>query len=101
MLIVPVLTQDEKNQNSVDNCPRAIILLINKRLDGQADKAIKFSKDDVEQLESLALSIGRCHENISKIEQLHSMTDVSRGLVDINRQLGSTVEESVQSYRTI
>ena len=48
MLVVPVFTQEEKNQFSVENCPRAIILLINKRTDGLVDKAISFNKDDVD-----------------------------------------------------
>ena len=48
MLVVPVFTQEEKNQYSVDNCPRAIILLINKRTDSLVDKAIRFSKDDID-----------------------------------------------------
>ena len=80
---MPVFTNHDLLQRGYDQLgsyPRAIIHLINKKskdpvnpsLDEPAAKlvrdSIKFTKDDIEKLEKISFSLGRCHEIINKVE---------------------------------
>lgn len=77
------------SQDAAQDCPRAVVHLINKLPDlvysGMSREALReaaqFSQEDVLKLESLVLSIGRCLDNINKVEQLHSMSELSQGLL--------------------
>ena len=91
-LSFPVFTNEEAEGHchTDTDFPRAVIHLINKRPNcklqenqqSEAERiaAVEFSPDDTRKLRELSLMIGRCHDNISKIEQLHSMVDVTQGL---------------------
>ena len=43
--------------------------------------AQKFTYEEIVKAEKMANSIGRCAEQIYKIEQLHSMNDVTLNLI--------------------
>jgi len=95
ILTMPVFTNHDLSQRGYDqlgNYPRAIIHLINKKskepinpdLNDHDAKlvrdSINFGNEDIEKLEKLSFSIGRCHEIINKVEQLHSMKEISSGI---------------------
>lgn len=61
-------------------------------------KAFRFRREDREKLEEIAKSIGRCHDNINKIEQLHSMKDVYQKLDNNNTLVSLTMDQSVEGY---
>jgi len=42
--------------------------------------AASFSIADLDKLDEFSTTIGICHANINKIEQLHSMSEVSSSL---------------------
>jgi len=49
--------------------------------------SIKFTKEDIEKLEKMSFSLGRCHEIINKVEQLHAMKNISEGLYEVNNKI--------------
>lgn len=54
----------------------------------------RFSTDDIERLEKFCYSIGRCHEIINKVEQLHSMKEITKGIQEVNNKISMHVEQS-------
>jgi hypothetical protein len=40
-------------------------------------KSNKFTNEDLEKMENLAFVIGRVHQVVNKVEQLHSMKNLS------------------------
>ena len=70
----------------MDNAPEAV------------RKSFRFVREDRDRLEFIAASLGRCHDNINKIEQLHSMKDVYQKLANNNTMVSLTMDQSVQGY---
>ena len=52
----------------------------------------------MEKIESLSYIFGRCHDIIAQIEQLHSMKDLSQGIMRINNTLSTHVEQSQLNF---
>ena len=78
--------------NSLGSFPRAIIQLINKNdPDG-------FQPQDLEYLEYLTKLVGRCHDCILKIEQLHFAENVSAELMRHTDAIANSVDDSVAHY---
>lgn len=82
-------------QDPIFDRPRAVIHLINKKPDyifeGMTEKerrqAASFSIEDLHKLDDFSKTIGICHANINKIEQLHSMSGVSSSLQYANNEM--------------
>lgn len=86
------------------NFPRALVHLINKRptenikddMDEESKSLLKssarFTPEDIEKVERICLYAARCHEIINKIEQLHAMKYISKGIEEINNKLYVHVE---------
>lgn len=98
---IPVFTHEERqnygNQDSKFDNPHCVIHLINKRPyifteSGishnyteeeltQLQESACFSDEDLAKAEMLSYAVARCAEQIYKIEQLHSMVNVTDGLI--------------------
>ena len=94
--------------------PRAIVQLINRRssfanfaTDLSTDvkellkQSVKFDQSDIEKMERLAWILGRCHEVVNKIEQLHSMRDQSQAMMDLSNQLSNHIEMSKSNFQGV
>jgi hypothetical protein len=110
ILSVPVYTPSEyKNLGQQDpafDMPRAVIHLVNKKptvtFDGITEKELlqqcEFSRGDLDRLQEFALTVGLCHANIKKIEQLHMMPDITHNITSANNQMQETLELSQQGF---
>ena len=91
--------------------PRAILQLINRRsafeehatdlsaeVKGLLRESVVFNSGDVEKVERLAWILGRCHEVVNKIEQLHSMREQSQAMLDLSQQLWNHNDASKSNY---
>jgi hypothetical protein len=75
--------------------PRAIIQLINKNeYDG-------FDPEDVEKIEFLSQTLGRCHDIITKVEQLNCMRSVSVGLMNCTIEVTNQMDDNLSNYKRI
>ena len=94
--------------------PRAIVQLINRRSSFEnfasdlspdvkdlLKLSVKFDQSDIEKMERLAWILGRCHEVVNKIEQLHSMRDQSQAMMDLSNQLSNHIEMSKSNFQGV
>ena len=92
--------------------PRAILQLINRRSsfeeyaqDLSADvkdllkQSVVFNSADVDKIERLAWILGRCHESVNMIEQLHSMKESSQAMLNLSNQLHQQIEVSKSNFQ--
>ena len=70
----------------MDNAPEAV------------RKSFRFVREDRDRLEFIAASLGRCHDNINKIEQLHSMVDTVQSLYTVNSEMEASTVQSYDKY---
>ena len=81
--------------SSLGKFPRAIIQLINKKdYDG-------FDSEDVEKIEFLSHILGRCHDIITKVEQLNCMRSVSDGLMKATVEVQNQMDDSTANYNRL
>ena len=52
-------------------------------------------------MEALAFTMGRCAQQIYKIEQLHSMKHVTRTLMETNDTIEETIQGSVHGLKDL
>ena len=57
-------------------------------------QAASFSQVDIEQIETLSFSIGRCAEHIYKVEQLFAMKNITDDLIDCAATLETDMGEN-------
>jgi phosphatidate phosphatase PAH1 len=61
----------------------------------------KFTQEDLEKMEHLAFVIGRTHQVINKIEQLHSMKNHSMQIMDVANALTMQIDTSFSNFKTM
>lgn len=47
------------------------------------------------------MTVGLCHANIKKIEQLHMMPDITHNITSANNQMQETLELSQQGFKQL
>ena len=58
-----------------------------------------FNSRDVEKVERLAWILGRCHEVVNKIEQLHSMKEQSQAMLDLAHRVTNQMDQTRDMWR--
>jgi hypothetical protein len=116
IISVPIFcTQDSEDTpgpENLSNFPRCVVQLINKKPKGNFGyqeskvaellrKSNKFTNEDLEKMESLAFVIGRVHQVVNKVEQLHSMKNLSNQIMDISSTLQSHIDVSQGNMKTM
>lgn len=116
IVTVPVFTHENRanlgKQDQEFDQPHCIVHLINKKptiFDTEEGKkysddelenlrqAASFSQADIEQMETLSFSIGRCAEHIYKIEQLFAMKNLTSDLIDVAAEVETDMGENAMN----
>lgn len=91
--------EDEENKppqmSPLSQFPRCVIQLIDKK-DHRG-----FSQEDVSMLEGLTDYIGRCHDIITKVEQLHSLRSVSDTLLNTAGHINNNLSENMSNFNNL
>lgn len=120
MISVPIFcTADIENANDANDYltryPRLVVQLINKKPDRafmetqtkdpkiaqMVSRNWKLNEQDIAKLMTFVPVIGRVHQIMGKIEQLHNMKHHSKDLMDVAYTLGYQMEVSATQFRNI
>jgi hypothetical protein len=98
LLTVPVFTKEDRElfgDPEYPKFPRAVIHLISRRQEPV------FTVQDRYKLEQVAEAIGYCHQNIQKVEQLHSMKYLSESMLSLNDDVKQVIESHSLNYQVV
>ena len=118
IISVPIMCrqdfEDTPGADALSNLPRCVVQIINRkpksniayygddpRIHDLLSRSSKFTQEDLEKMEHLAFVVGRTHQVINKIEQLHSMKNHSNQIMDVATALQMQIDTSFSNFKTL
>ena len=95
MLSVPVFAMTDQIGTDLGNLPRCIIQLIDKH------DTKGFTPEDISKMDYLSAIIGRIHDQLLKVEQLHCLKSVSDRLFNCTKEIDIGISDTSVLYTNV